>query len=465
LEYDIVKKIKSLIPIFLMHLTVLNAQTPVLVKDIVSGPNASLPQYLTVFDGHLYFGTALTNGLWKTDGTNAGTVIAEGVGSIGNDFTVQLGVFDNQLYFNTFTNKAWWSTVGGIDNAAIVQNQLNTLGEITYNSSVLGQNVLVFAAADYSAAGNPSKLYRSDLTNAGTEEFGEFISDSSGPTPHMIGTVNSKLLFSAIETGQGRELYTTDATTGTTELLLEIRTGSIGGISDVSGANKALLNGEFYFPAFGDNGVRLWKTDATSIGTVELDDLSSVYSAPKSLNKFNNQIYFFADAITPPEQLFKIGSGDAHPTQLTDREPFSPSGCTSYSSMELNGFLYFSFADDSLGCELWKTDGTDVTLVKDINVGIEHSHPKFMESQDGWLYFTALKAGFGFELWKTDGTITQMVVDLNIGNGSSINNPKMVEYNGELYFIANDGLHGTELFKLKKQDAIFEDDFEDLGPI
>lgn len=344
------------------------------------------------------------------------------------------------------------------------------MGGVPYISSILGEELLVFSGKDYSISGAPSNLYRSDLTALGTIEFGEFTSDSSGPTPRMIGTVNSSLLFSATETNQGRELYKTDATSLSTELLVEINEGPIGGISDVFGTNQALLNNEYYFPAFGDNGVKLWKTDATVMGTVELSDLTVSYSSPQYLNIYNDAIFFFADGASPPDQLFKISSGDTHPTQLTSRDFFSEAGCISYSSMTLEGILYFPFADDLKGCELWRTDGTTngTYMVKDINPDDLHSFPGFLLAHEGWLYFSALKEGFGFELWKTDGTEsgTTMVADINAGNSSSINNKQMIELNGVLYFIANDGIHGTELFKLEfDEEIIFTDGFEGDGPI
>ncbi len=460
---------KRVVLLFLMQFGMVNSQVPIMVKDIEVGLDSTMPQYLTVFDGHLYFGTVFVDGLWKTDGTEVGTVVAEGLASIGNDLATQLGVFNGQLYFNTFSNRAWWATPGGTDNAITIKNQINTLGEISYTSTVLGEEVLVFAATDYASAGNPAKLYRSDMTTMGTVEIGTFNSNSSGPMPRLIGTVNSQLLFSAVEIDQGRELYTTDATTATTTLMLELHTGSIGGISDVSGTNQSLITNEYYFPAFGDAGRRLWKTDGTAMGTVELDDLSSEYNNPQYLNQLNGSLLFFADSVTPPKQLFKINSGDAHPTQITFREPFSEAGCTDYNSMEYNGLLYFPFADNSDGCELWKTDGTiaGTSMVKDINPGSEHGFPKPQVVVDGFLYFTALKSGFGFELWKTDGTEsgTTMVADLNPNNGSGITGVPMVVFNGELYFVGNDGVHGDELYKLQREEIIFTDGFELTGPI
>lgn len=462
--------ITSIITISLLtNLSLSTAQVPELVKDIEIGSDSSQPQFLKVFDNHVYFGTVFTNGLWKSDGTEAGTVVAEGMSTIGNDSANMLGVFQDKLYFNTFASPAWWSTTGGIDQATMIKDQLTTLGELPFTSTILGQEVLIFAARDHTAAGYQSKLYRSDMTDAGTVEIGNFTSDNNSPTPHMIGVVSSKLLFSAVETGEGRELYVTQGTTATTELLKDIKPGLAGGISSVTGSHAATLGTNFYFPGFRNVGQGLWKTDGTTAGTVEVDGLSVEYSHPNYLNKFASSIYFFADGVAPPSQLFRISAGDDVPVQLTFRDLFSDEGCFSYDSIEFNGELYFPFADNSAGCELWKTDGTvaGTTIVKDINTGVNpHSHPTFLAVFDGWLYFIALQESIGFELWKTKGfdTNTVLVADINPGVDSSISNPQAVELNNELFFIANDGVHGTELFKIKAE-SIFVDGFENQGSI
>jgi ELWxxDGT repeat protein len=57
------------------------------------------------------------------------------------------------------------------------------------------------------------------------------------------------------------------------------------------------------------------------------------------------------------------------------------------------------------------------------------------------------------ELWKTDGTVagTQLVADVNsgsdAGDGASPEPSDLINVNGELYFAADDGVHGWELWK------------------
>ncbi len=464
-----------------------NAQVlePVLVKDINSGNLSSSPQFLTSFAGELYFGTSDLNGLWMTDGTEAGTVLADGVNTIGNDYVSELLVFNGQLFFNTFSTKAWWNTTGGIDSAVQIEPDFNVFGGTSYYSTVLDTTELVLAGQDSSVSGSPVNLYRRRNDTSGTVAIGNFVSDNNSPNPRGFWKVGSKLLFSAIETTTGRELYSTDATTATTQMIKDINVGVGYSLSDVSGTGGVVLANELYIPALSSNptGTKLWRSDGTNAGTTAIYDEAGVvngsqvdYDSPKYLSVFDGSVYFFATAgVSPRLQLWKVTTGDRHPTQITFDPDFIPPtgsfGCNgSLKPMILTNIMLFPREDNTNGCELWSSDGTSmgIQMLKDINTGGVDSFPIPMAVFNGELYFTALKVGFGFELWHTDGKTagTLMVSDINPGNAGSIVNFEMQEYNGELYFIAEDGVLGQELYKLAlPADPIFKDSFERLGPI
>ncbi|GEM_PF-2042885 len=116
------------------------------------------------------------------------------------------------------------------------------------------------------------------------------------------------------------------------------------------------------------------------------------------------------------------------------------------------GSQYFLLATTDQGRELWKTDGTTegTVLVKDINPG-PGSSVKYWPAEsavvEGILYFVANDGVHGYELWRSDGTEngTFMVKDINpSGDGNPLN---LFVFNTQVYFSADDGVHGYELWR------------------
>ncbi len=90
----------------------------------------------------------------------------------------------------------------------------------------------------------------------------------------------------------------------------------------------------------------------------------------------------------------------------------------------------------------------DAILVKDIFPGAGFSVPLVLTNVNGTLYFVADDGTHGYELWKSDGTAagTSMVKDIRSGEASSVPD-KLTNVNGILYFRADDGTNGLELWK------------------
>ena len=85
-------------------------------------------------------------------------------------------------------------------------------------------------------------------------------------------------------------------------------------------------------------------------------------------------------------------------------------------------------------------------LVTDINEGSESSDPSSMTVFNDKLYFAADDGINGAELWsydKTNGAV--LIADIRAGSNSS--NPNwLLVFKDKLYFAANDGINGIELW-------------------
>jgi ELWxxDGT repeat protein len=122
--------------------------------------------------------------------------------------------------------------------------------------------------------------------------------------------------------------------------------------------------------------------------------------------------------------------------------------------VNVNGTLYFTALKSGVGWELWKSNGTaaGTVLVKDIVAGSGSSNPAHLTNVNGTLFFTAETATNGRELWKSNGTAagTVMVKDIRPGSGYGFSftlTDTLINVNGTLFFTANNGVNGVELWK------------------
>lgn len=136
-------------------------------------------------------------------------------------------------------------------------------------------------------------------------------------------------------------------------------------------------------------------------------------------------------------QLLSIGSGASSPDNLVN----------------VNGTLFFNATDGSTGRELWMSDGTPAgtRLVKDIRAGSADgsiSGPRTAVAVGNTLFFVANDGISGGELWKSDGTADGSVLVSDVNAGANGSTPmQLINVNGTMFFTADDGVHGRERWK------------------
>lgn len=249
---------------------------------------------------------------------------------------------------------------------------------------------------------------------------------SHGMNSVMTVVLGDKLLFAANDGVYGEELWVSDGTHEGTQLLKDIYPGPVS--SWIFQSEDLVYNGKFYFVARdGIHGFELWVTDGTPEGTQMIKDINPgpVSTYNKNFKGFNGLMYFEAN------DTYWVTDGTEAGTQMIkDIELI-------YGQIEYNNKLYFGTSDGS-GFKLWTSDGTEAgtQMIKDINL---LSNNGFIE-YNGKLYFRADNGNLGYELWATDGTEagTEMVKDIYTGsNNSDIRSFTL--YDDKLFFVAKNG--------------------------
>ena len=316
----------------------------------------------------------------------------------------------------------------------------------------------VFFFSAYGSNNVGSELWKSDGTAAGTVLVKDIATGTNPSYVNFLTNVNGTLFFRACTDGNNStyELWKSDGTTEGTNMIKDIRVGQQGS----NPQNLIELNGNLFFTADdGINGEELWKSDGTTAGTVMIKDIyaGSISSSPKYLTLYNNELYFQAHGgfVSPSsgETLWKTdGTTIGTVMVTTTNKPGFPE-----ELLVSNNFLFFSAKSSTSGRELWKTDGTSsgTVVVKDINSGaFTSSFPQKLIDVNGQLMFFANDGITGFELWKSDGTAagTVLIKDINTGATGSFVNTVPNDFTkcaigNQLYFRADDGINGAELWK------------------
>lgn len=346
-----------------------------LVKDITPGPSSSFSAPTSLFDanGTLYFFAG--TGLYKTDGSEAGTVLIRNFGDIGGA---------NLLYYNGLVI---FKILGGLwrtDGTPAGTFQIAPRSEIPR----LYKGVLYF----YTSAGpkfQETDLFRTDGMLTGTSLVKRFPATLQSLGVGVDGLYLTFLTGNFHPTPGLWSTWKSDGTeTGTVPLGPTITTSQPG-----------------YFNAFGDlyqrqnfTGAQPTFRQSKSTGVFELvtPTPSSAVLAGSNSVLYNGQIYGTGTAPTTGTELSRLDG-----TPLRDLNPGVGQGIAMGSRPAVfNGLLYFAGDDGATGPELWQSDGSadGTRLVRDQVPGPRGSNPMNLTEFRGALYYDTWDG----TLWKLD---------------------------------------------------------------
>src|SRR5690606_17046199 len=253
-----------LVSIVLLSAFFCHSQNFSLLRDINRGFQERQPASLTASNGLLYLierNTYLAgypsdpgNEIWKTDGTEAGTI--------------QLGVFDgvitdlldtgSGIYFvvrKSGVGIELWKTNGTIPGTLLVKSIPADL-----NARPVSIGNTVYFASD-------NELWESDGTETGTA----LVFDIDEPIMRLATAGNLVYIVTSAPLSDDRKLWRSDGTDAGT-FAINTNFKNVNGVSEIE--NFCDFNGDLYFSANeGINGTELWKSNGTIAGTVMVKDI------------------------------------------------------------------------------------------------------------------------------------------------------------------------------------------------
>ena len=329
-----------------------------MVKDIQPSGVYGGPAHLTAVGDTLFM--AADDGrhgieLWKSDGTESGTVMVKdiGPGKQGFDYEYyygpeELAARGGTLFFTAFDRahgRSVWRSDGTEAGTVIVKQ--DRAGKRYKWDARTFDNLAVAGEQVFFDSGGGG-LWRSDGTEAGTLRLEEVSAPTLDPSFAAMGET---MFFTADDPAHGEELWKLEGGQGEAVMVKDIQPGSSG-----YGPEYSTVVGDrvFFHADDGVHGGELWSSDGTEAGTVMVKDI-------------------------------RPGARGPGLTGLTD----------------VDDRLFFVAADRRHGQELWTSDGTEAgtVMVKDIRPGVPGGRPAQLTAVDGRSFFTADDGTCGRELW------------------------------------------------------------------
>lgn len=404
----------------------LNAQVPVLVKDISPGAPPSMIGPSIAYHGNLIFTVSpgvlytTTTQLWISDGTSSGT-----------QFLKQFAPWGwNQFCFTLLNDKLYFAA----------------------SDSTHGEELWV---TDGTVAGTQMVL---DIFPGGWGGFYGF--DIAGV--NKFATLGGKLYFVANDSLHGSELWVSDGTAAGTTMVLDINPAPTA-----SGAQGEVVsaNGKLYFPADdGVHGVEMWTSDGTAAGTHLVKDLDLIGNDTSTIGNlivFNNNIYFTENMYYPydsiytprPSRNFCVTDGTVGGTYILDT---ALGNTVDYAVLGSN--LYFVGSG-----RLWVTDGTasgtrvvKTSLSSTCMPGASSPLlPNSITALNNKLYFYngGPSSSYQSQIWVSDGTPagTEKLLVPDSNTTSEVVTYHIIDAKGNLFFVGWD--NSNNQWNLWKSDG------------
>jgi ELWxxDGT repeat protein len=450
-------KIKFLFIVALLFSAPAFSQTVELAADIYSLYNgSSQPKDYVVLNNRLYFtayGTSQRQ-IWQYDGTNASMMPLKITGNYDAIYA-PLFTYNNSMYFaakeaqNQMFNSFFKSDGTTNGTEYLLDSSGRRMFEVM--NAFTFKNKLYFDGAIIGVGEVGKELFVTDGTKAGTYIVKDIsIAGSSNPT-HFI-EYNNKMYFFADDGIHGQELWVSDGTNAGTQMVKDINPNGdflIPANVQYHETKMFVFNQKLYIVGSDNSGYALYVTDGTELNTVKAPAAMNEIAQSSNTNFVVSQNKLFFNYTGTGLGISTDGSVAG--TSVLKANMSYPTNFYEYKSK-----VYFaSKNDNSIGTELWVTDGTDTgtSMVKDLDTASNVSTwPKDFYEYRNKLYFTATGPNSGRDLWMTDGTTTGTtkvpILGATNNNGWPDNPFRPIAFGGGLYFTAEFNNKGSELWRI-----------------
>jgi len=244
------------------------------------------------------------------------------------------------------------------------------------------------------------RLWVSDGTAGGTSQVSDVYADRNGNEPHLAA-LGDLLLFGSRGTS-GAELWRSDGTSAGTVRVAFVP-ASPG--AEFTHLDSFVRSGPFVFFRLVDGytSETLWRTDGTEDGTIPLaqfPEAGGFFDDVSWLTDVAGTLFFSASDPVHGAELWKTDGTPQGTALVADIRPgASPSAPRNLAA--IGGLLVFTASDGEHGLELWMSNGTaaGTRMLQDLDPGAASSAPSGFVAAGGRLFFAAGDREAGRELW------------------------------------------------------------------
>lgn len=272
-----------------------SSEGTVLVEDLYPGETGSVPRGFTEFSSALFFSATSPDrsGLWKISAPES---TPEFLASSSQISWYAFEPAGDYLYFsanysdgNGDLGNELWRTDGTQEGTILVKDIYAGAEDSDPRTMTALGNQIVFLAEGYDGDKETGlEIWRSNGTAEGTYILKDINPGLESSRPGDFTLLNDELYFSTDsspeDSSTGKGIWKTDGTPENTVLL-----------KDIHATQLTEHNGEIYYVGNAMNtGYELWKTNGTIEGTEIVKDIAegADSSDPRNLTSFNGKLYF-----------------------------------------------------------------------------------------------------------------------------------------------------------------------------